>query len=192
MRPVTREELPTLDEYEKRRDEVRAAMIRLRGRRRIDLGDVVSLGFENRETVRYQVCEMMRAEHMAEAHRLDSELEVYNDLLPGANQLSCTLFIEVPDQSQIRAVLNRMVGVDEHVVLEVGDDAVPGESEPGRSMLEKTASVHYVKWTLPETAAQHLRAGDREVAIRCDHPNYRVRTVLTQEQVAELAKDLES
>lgn len=190
MRPVTRDEIPTLERYEARRNEVRAEMIRVRARRRVALGDLVSLGFENRETVLYQVCEMMRAEHMVEPHRLDEELAVYNDLLPASGQLSCTLFIEVPDPAQIRTVLNRLVGVDEHVSVRVGDTVVKGESEPGRSMLEKTASVHYVKWTLPEEAQRHLRAGDRPVEIVCDHPAYAARTLLSAEQVAELARDL--
>ncbi len=192
MRPVTRDEIPTLEAYEARRDAERVRMIGVRRRRRVALGDLVSLGFENRETVLYQVCEMMRAERMTEAHRLDEELEVYNDLLPAAGQLSCTLFIEVPDPSQIRTVLNRLVGVDEHVSLVVGDAVVPGESEPGRSMLEKTASVHYVKWTLPEEARRHIVAGDRPVAIVCDHPNYSARADLAPEQLAELARDLEA
>lgn len=191
MKPVTRDELPTLERYEERRGEIRATMIRVRARRRVALGDLVSLGFENRETVLYQVCEMMRAERMVEPGRLEDELVVYNDLLPAPGQLSCTLFIEVPDQSQIRTVLNRLVGVDEHVFLRVGDTIVAGESEPGRSMLEKTASVHYVKWTLPAEAQRHLRAGDVAVEIGCDHPNYAVRTLLSPEQVAELARDLE-
>jgi hypothetical protein len=191
MRPVTLDELPTLDDYEQRRNAIRAEMIRLRGRRRIQLGELVSLGFENRDTVRYQVCEMMRAEHIRDRARLLDELEVYNDLIPAPGQLSCTLFIEVPDQSQIRTVLNRLVGVDEALTLRVGDIAVPGESEPGRSTLEKTASVHYVKWTLPPAARAHFQAGDAPVEITSEHPNYRRGVVLTSEQVAELARDLE-
>ncbi len=191
MRPVTRGEIPPLADYEARREGIRAQMIQVRRRRRVQLGDLVSLGFENRETVLYQVCEMMRAERMVEPHRIDDELEVYNDLLPAPGQLSCTLFIEVPDQSGIRAVLNRMVGVDEHVCLKVGEAVVQGESEPGRSMLEKTASVHYVKWTLPGEVARHLRAGDQPVEIYCDHPSYQARATLLPEQVGELAKDLE-
>ncbi|MCL6595260.1 MAG: DUF3501 family protein [Firmicutes bacterium] len=191
MRPVTRDEIPDLDEYEARREAVRAEMIRVRARRRVELGELVSLGFENRDTVRYQVCEMMRAERIRDERRLMEELEVYNDLIPGPGQLSCTLFIEVPDQSQIRTVLNRMVGVDEHLTLRVGDVAVPGESEPGRSTLEKTASVHYVKWTLPPEAQRRMRAGEGAVEIACDHPNYRRSVMLTPAQVAELARDLD-
>jgi hypothetical protein len=191
LRPVTRDEIPDLDEYEARREAVRAEMIRVRARRRVELGELVSLGFENRDTVRYQVCEMMRAERIRDERRLMEELEVYNDLIPGPGQLSCTLFIEVPDQSQIRTVLNRMVGVDEHLTLRVGDVAVPGESEPGRSTLEKTASVHYVKWTLPPEAVRRMRAGEGAVEIACDHPNYRRSVTLTPGQVAELARDLD-
>jgi hypothetical protein len=192
MRAVTRDEIPSLEAYERARDAERARMIEVRRRRRVALGDLVSLGFENRQTVIYQVCEMMRAERMVEAHRIDEELAVYNDLLPAPGQLSSTLFIEVPDQSQIRTVLNRLVGVDEHVSLVVGDHVVPGESEPGRSMLEKTASVHYVRWTLPEEARRQMRAGDVPVAFVCDHPNYAVRAVLDAAQVRELVGDLEA
>lgn len=190
MERVRLSEIPSLEDYEAERDAIRAGMIRLRRRRRVALGEMVSLAFENRQTVHYQVCEMMRAEHIQEPARLGEEIEVYNELIPAPGQLSCTLFIEVPDQTQIRAVLNRLVGVDEALVLRVGDIAVRGESEPGRSTLEMTASVHYVRWTLAPEAQALLRRGGAQVEIVCEHPAYRRGVVLTAEQVAELAQDL--
>lgn len=195
MRPVTRADIPSLERYIERRPEIRKAMIALRNRRRVALGELVSLSFENRDTVTYQICEMMRIEHITDPIKLGDEIVTYNDLIPKAGQLSATLFIEVPDQSLVREVLNRLVGVDEHLTLYVDGIAVPGESEPGRSTAEKTASVHYVKFTLPEPAQERLRAaaaGDTAVQVELvsDHPRYRRQAVLTQEQLRELAQDL--
>lgn len=190
MQAVTVADIPNLAAYEANRGAIRAEMIQVRRRRRVLLGEMVSLAFENTRTAQYQVCEMMRAEHIEDAARLQEEIEVYNELIPGPGQLSCTLFIEVPDQSQIRTMLNRMIGVDEALTLRVGDIAVPGESEPGRSTLDKTASVHFVRWTLPPEAQERIKAADAVVEITCDHPNYRRQAVLTSEQVAELARDL--
>jgi hypothetical protein len=189
MQPVTREDLPGLEEYLRQRDETRRRIIELRRRRRVPLGELVSLSFENRETVIYQICEMMRIEHITDPVRLQEEIDIYNDLIPAQGQLSATLFIEVPDQSQIREVLNRMVGVDEHLILAVDEVEVPGQSEPGRSTAEKTASVHYVKFDLPPEAQARWREGGAHVEIRCDHPRYRRLAVLTPEQVQALAED---
>lgn len=195
MQPVTRQDIPSLASYDQHRDEVRREMIALRKRRRIALGELVSLAFENRETVTYQICEMMRIEHITDPLKLGDEILTYNDLVPKDGQLSATLFIEVPDQSQVREVLNRLVGVDEHLTLYVDGIAIPGESEPGRSTEEKTASVHYVRFTLPQSARERFLGTRREasgvtVELASDHPRYRRQAVLTSAQVEELARDL--
>ncbi len=195
MQPVTRADIPSLEGYLAHRDDIRRSMIALRNRRRVALGELVSLAFENRETVAYQICEMMRIEHITDPVKLGEEILTYNDLIPKERELSATVFIEVPDPSQVRGVLNRLVGVDEHLTLYVDGIAVVGESEPGRSTEEKTASVHYVKFALPEEARDRLGAaarGGRDVVVELasDHPRYRRQTVLTAEQVAELARDV--
>jgi len=194
VRPVTRADIPSLESYIERRPEIRKAMIALRNRRRVALGELVSLSFENRDTVTYQICEMMRIERITDPVKLGDEIVTYNDLIPKAGQLSATLFIEVPDQNLVREVLNRLVGVDEHLTLYVDGIAVHGESEPGRSTEEKTASVHYVKFTLPESAQERLRAAALDSSVQVelvsDHPRYRRQAVLTQEQLRELAQDL--
>lgn len=195
MQPVTRADIPSLETYRAHRDEVRTKMIALRKERRVELGELVSLAFENRETVTYQVCEMMWIERIQDAVKLGEEILTYNDLIPGAGQLSATLFIEVPDPGQVRDTLNRLVGVDEHLTLYVDGLPTPGESEPGRSTEEKTASVHYVKFTLSAEAQARLAraaSGDDGVTVELtsDHPRYRRQRVLSARQVQQLAQDL--
>lgn len=195
MEKVTRKDIPSLETYVAHRDEVRREIIALRKRRRVSLGELVSLSFENRETVTYQICEMMRIEHITDPVKLGEEILTYNDLIPKASQLAATLFIEVPDPSQVRDVLNRLVGVDEHLVLYVDGIAVPGESEPGRSTEEKTSSVHYVRFTLPDAVRERFlqvagASGGASVELASDHPRYRRQATLTSVQVEELARDL--
>lgn len=181
----------SLAAYDAKRDDIRKHMIEVRRRRRVQIGPRVSLGFENRETVIYQVHEMLHAERISEPARIEEELATYNDLLPNQNELSATLFIEVPDAAVIRETLNLMIGVDELVRLRLGDWRGTGQSEPGRSTLEKTASVHYVRFPLGAKGAQRLREASLEdVEFEIDHPHYTARTGLHDAQLKELQADV--
>jgi hypothetical protein len=195
MRPLTMEDIQPLDEYLKVRDERRREAIALRRRRRVTLGDRLSLGFENRETLAYQIQEMMRAERMRDAAKIQEEIDTYNQLIPDRDELSATLFIEIPDQSLIRQELHRFAGIEEAVYLVLPDGRrVQGEPDEHRSKErrgeETTASVHYLRFHLGEEGRRAFLEGKGRVAVEIDHPNYRERAVLDGETWESLAGDL--
>jgi hypothetical protein len=193
VRKIGLEEIRNLYEYEKVRDAFRRDVIALKARRRIPVGDRLSFVFENRQTVLFQIQEMIRAERIVTDERIQDELDVYNDLIPDPSQLSATLFIEIEDKDRIKPELDRFLGIDEgrHVWLQVGREfAIPGEFEAGHSKEDKLAAVHFVRFTLPEPAR---RAFAREtVALVVDHPGYRARTELSAEARAALLEDLDA
>ena len=94
VRPVTVNDIIGLERYEKMRDEFRRRIIELKQRRRVAVGDRITLVFENHDTVLFQIQEMLRAERIADVDRIREEIEVYNELIPAEGELSATLLIE--------------------------------------------------------------------------------------------------
>lgn len=190
MRRVQLEDLAGPARYAETRDESRRRIIALKRHRRIGVGDRVTLVFENFDTVLFQTQEMLHVEHITDLDRVREELDVYNELIPGENELSATLLIEITDQPRIAVELQRLIGIDEHVSLRVGERAFPAEFAPGRSTDEKLSAVQYVRFRLTPEAAGELAAGGVPVAIEIDHPNYRESVTLDEGQRASLAGDL--
>lgn len=178
--------------YEKQRPETRKRMIAERALRRVPVGPVVSLHFENRDTVWYQVQEMCRIERVVDEARVQDEIDAYADLLPLPGDLGVTMMIELDGEARLREWLPRLVGIEHALAFEVaGADTTKVVGDTGRSTDETTAAVHYLR--LPVTPSQEtaMRAG-AECAVSVDHPNYQHRGVLPARLVAALVADLAS
>ncbi len=191
MRPVETSEILNLYDYERVREARRRAIIALKSERRVEVGRYLSFVFENRETVWFQIQEMVRAERIVDEGRIAEEVEVYNGLLPRPGELAATMFIEIAESAQIKPVLDTLLGIDvgDHVRLQVGAAAVPGVFEAGHSDEErgKLSAVHFVRFALPPAARRAF--ADSEVALVVDHPGDRGRTVLAPAVRRRLAED---
>ena len=192
MDKIRPDEVINFFEYEKVRDARRASVIELKRRRRVSAGRYLSLVFENRETVLFQIQEMCRAERIAADAKVQEELDVYNVLLPGPWELSATLFIEIEDMTRIKPVLDQLMGIDtgQCVWLQVGREfAVPGKFEAGHSDEEKgkLAAVHFVRFRFSPEAARAFREADVHLVV--DHPAERARARLSDETRAALLQD---
>jgi hypothetical protein len=190
MRKLTIDDIADHRAYERQRDGFRRHIIDLKRRRRVALGDLLSVVFENTDTMRWQVQEMARAERMLSDDAIADEVATYNELIPDARELSGTLFVELTDDTMLREWLPKLVGVEHHVHFRFADgsrvDAVP-EDEERLTRVDVTATVHYLKFRFSE--AQQARFADTGVRIAVDHPDYAVDVTLTDEQRAELARD---
>ncbi|HTY19432.1 MAG TPA: DUF3501 family protein [Myxococcota bacterium] len=195
MRPLEIGELVGIDAYEALRDAYRARVMRRKAERRLAVGDRVTLIFEDRETIRFQVQEMMRVERLRDPEKIQDELDVYNELLPGDGEVSATLLVEITDASQIRAELDRLVGIDAHVFLELGAgaDALRAPARFDASQLDegRISAVHYLKFALGAGAAARLRDPSSRARAALDHPAYRASAELPAVLRAQLAADLE-
>lgn len=191
MEKLTLKDLKTLEEYEGIRDEFRRHIIDLKKRRRLAVGEYLSFVFENRETALFQIQEMLRTEHIRDRDKVQHELDIYNDLIPGENELSATLFIELVDDTTLREWLPKLIGVEEAARLEIGDaHVVRAVAEAGRSTEEKTATVHYLRFPFaPEQRAAFL-SNASEVYLVVEHPHYRGRAKLAPATRASLGEDL--
>jgi hypothetical protein len=192
MRPIGADEILNLYDYERVRHVRREAVIALKADRRVGVGRCLSFVFENRETVWFQIQEMVHAERIVDQDRIADELAVYNTLLPRPGELAATMFIEIGDAAQIKPVLDTLLGIDTggHVRLQVGDHVIIGDFEAGHSDEDrgKLSAVHFVRFALP--AAARRAFAETEVALVADHPGDRGRTVLTPAARRRLAEDL--
>ena len=190
MNPLTAADLPPLEVFEAEREAMRQAVIAHKAVRRIALGDKVTLLFEDRETIRWQVLEMCRVEGIREPEAMAHELRVYNELVPGPRELSATLFIEITEPGRIRPELDRLLGIDESVSLEIGPERVPAEFDRRQLEEDRISAVHYLRFALTPAQVASFTDAATPVALRIDHPHYTARSVLTGEARRSLAVDL--
>jgi hypothetical protein len=190
-RKLTLDDIADLRAYERERAEFRSHVIALKKRRRVSVGPVVTLVFENRDTIRFQIQEMARVEKLISDEAIQTELDIYNPVIPDPGHLSATLFIELTTDDELREWLPKLVGIERSVVLRFGGTEVrctPDEDHEAQLTRDEiTASVHYVRFDFtPEQV--HAFTGPVELAV--DHPAYGYGVDLREDTVAELAADL--
>jgi Protein of unknown function (DUF3501) len=190
MKGVAREQVLDLVAYERIRPEFLERTIQLKKPRRIAVGDRLTFIFENRDTVLFQIQEMLRAERAVKEEKILDEIAVYNELVPGANELSATLMIEIPETKRIRAELDRLIGIDEHVFLDVGTESVRATFDPKQFESDRISAVQYVRFPLGPTLACKFCDRSVPVTLRVEHPNYRESTAITGHSRESLIGDL--
>jgi hypothetical protein len=189
VRPINRRDIKGPMLYGPIRDDYRHRVIELKRPRRVLIGDRVALVFENRHTLTLQIEEMCRAENLTRDDQIEAEIAVYNELMPTERSLSATLFIELPGETDPYVALKELVGLDEHVLLWIGEHAIRAAFEPGRSTEDKISAVQYTRYPLTDAALAALRTPGTKVAVEIDHPNYRHRVECPEATRASLAAD---
>jgi len=191
MKPITLADIRGPALYEGFRDDLRKAIIELKRHRRVCVGPMVEIVFENRKTLIFQIEEMLRTEHISVPDKIQEEIDVYNPLLPTNDSLSATMFLAVPRNADARTELDRLVGLDEHVLVHIGDHTVRAAFEQGRSTADRISAVQYTRYPLTPPAKQALLTPGTPMSIEIDHPEYRHETTLPDETRASLAADFE-
>jgi hypothetical protein len=191
--PITRDSLLTLEAYAKARPALRAAVIEHKKIRNVQLGNHVSLLFEDEMTLRYQVQEMLRIEKIFEEEGIQSELEAYNPLCPDGSNFKATMLIEYSNEVERRAALAKLIGIEDRLFIQVEGQArvyAIADEDLDRENAEKTSAVHFVRFELTPEMKHALKSG-AQMMIGCDHPNYPAHLEeLPQETLASLLRDL--
>lgn len=193
---LTLEDIADQRAYEREREEFRAHVIALKKRRRVHVGPILTLVFENRDTIRFQIQEMARVEKLITDEAIQGELDTYNPLIPEAGQLCATLFLELTEEAQMREWLPKLVGIEAAMGLRAGpgDDAVllravPEADHAGQLTRDDiTASVHYLHWRIAPGDIDRIATGP--VALVVDHPAYVHQAELDAATAEELLGDL--
>lgn len=192
MPAITPDSLMTLEAYAKYRKAHKPEIIAHRRLRSVQLGEHVTLQFEDERTIRYQIQEMLRIEKIFEEEGILSEIEAYAPLVPDGTNWKATMLIEYPDPNERKRELARLIGVEDRMFVEVeghGRAYAIADEDLDRENDEKTSSVHFVRFELPQAARDAVRAG-AAVKLGCDHTHYPAHVSIAPDTLACLAGDL--
>ena len=193
-RKLTLSDIADVRAYERERDEFRAAVMEVKRRRRISFGTIITMMFENRDTMRLQIQEMARVEKLVSDADIQVELDTYNPMIPEPGQLCATVFLELTSDDQMREWLPKLVGIEKSfvIVLANGDRVASITEEAHAGQLtrdEITAAVHYIRFEFTPEQVEAFAAGP--VRIEITHPEYLESVELSDTTHAELLRDLE-
>jgi hypothetical protein len=188
MNKLTVDDLLSLERYHKERPRMRAEVLEHKRHRQAPIGPNLTLYFEDRLTMRYQVQEMLRAERIFESEAIAEELEAYNPLIPDGTNFKATMMLEYPDPAERRAALERLKGIESSVYLEIGTLGrvfAHADEDIERSDDTKTSAVHFLRFELDPGMRAALKGG-AAMKLGVDHEHYRHEL----EGSAELRKSL--
>jgi hypothetical protein len=192
MQKLTVGDIKDMRAYEREREDFRRHIIDLKRRRRVEIGTLMTIVFENTDTMRWQVQEMARVERMLRDEQIAQEVATYNELIPDEGELSATLMLELTSEAQLREWLPKLVGVQRSILVETpGQEPVRGvpQDEERLTREDTTAAVHFLRFTfLP---AQIAAFAEGPVRIVVDHPAYREEVELSDTTRNELLGDLQ-
>ena len=192
-RALTRDDIMPMADYAALRRERRQAIAALKKQRRIEVGPFATFYFENYQTMRHQVHEMLHVEKGGEAQIAD-ELSAYNPMIPQGNELVATIMLEIDDPVRRATVLGRLGGIEDRAFLEVAGERIAGTPDPTRENTSpdgKASSVQFVWFRFtPEQIARFKISGARVIA-GFDHPNYAHMAVMPEPVRAALAEDFD-
>jgi Protein of unknown function (DUF3501) len=192
-RQLTRDDILPLADYPPVRRERRRRLSELKRQRRIEVGPFATFHFENLETMRHQVQEMLYIEKGGAA-QLEDELEAYNPLVPQGVELVATVMFEIDDPRRRAALLRRLGGIESHALIDVDGRRVRGEPNPTRentSSEGKASAVQFLKFAFDPDAISRFKTPGTQIVIGFDHPNYAHMAVLAEPVRAALAEDFD-
>jgi Protein of unknown function (DUF3501) len=194
MDKLTRETLFSLEKYAEVRNDFRAEVMAHKRNRRLALGGNATLYFEDRLTMQYQVQEMLRIERIFEAAGIAEELDAYNPLIPDGNNWKATFMVEFPDAAERRDMLQKLVGIEDHVWMQVDEfeKIRPiADQDLERDTEDKTSAVHFLQFDLRKEQIDALKDG-ASLAAGIDHAAYQVEVRPVPDNVrASLLNDLD-
>jgi hypothetical protein len=193
MKKLTRDDLLSLEQYAEQRPRMRAEVMAHKQARRVPVGAHAALYFEDRLTMQYQIQEMLRAERIFEAAGIREELDAYNPLIPDGDNWKATFMIEFDDVDERRDALARLIGIEDKVWVQAGDEPrvyAIADEDLERENEEKTSSVHFLRFQLPAGMVSAVKAGTA-LRMGIDHPEYDYTVDLDEAQRAALEADLD-
>jgi len=192
MQKLTRDDLYSLEDYAQVRGDFRAKVMAHKKDRQVAVGPHATLYFEDRLTIQYQIQEMLRVERIFEREGIEDELGAYNPLIPDGSNWKATFMIEYGNEDERREALARLIGIEDKVWVQVGDQArvwAIADEDLDRTAADKTSSVHFLRFELtPEMVA--AAKGGAALSMGIDHPEYRHQVVVAPGVRGSLVADL--
>jgi len=174
MTKIARETLYSLEDYSKKRQHFRKQVMEHKKRRRLALGENITLFFESELTMRYQIQEMLRAERIFDEAGILEEIQAYAPMIPTGSNLKATMFIEFEDESQRKKALQKLIGVEDRVFMKVGENKrifAIADEDLERENDEKTSAVHFLRFEFSSVEVNQIKQGEK-FTIGIDHDGY--------------------
>lgn len=189
---ITPDNLMTLEAYSQYRKDNKPAVMAHRQLRSVHLGEHLNVQFESETSIRYQIQEMLRLEKIFEKEGIEQEIDAYAPLMPDGSNWKATMLIAYPDVNERKRELARLIGVEDHLFVEVEGHArvyAIADEDMDRENDEKTSAVHFVRFELSPAMCAAVKAG-ASVKLGCDHTYYPTHVMMAAETLASLANDL--
>ncbi len=155
------------------------------------VGDHALLRFENEQTIRSQLWDMLRVVRVEDIVDMQEQINTYMALLPNGENWKATLIFQTPDTGlgvALQARLNDIsrcfyVTVQGHAPIHAVVNKGPAPAD------ERTSTVHFLRFDLPLPMRQAIREGGA-VVVGCDHPDYLTYRAVPEELRDGLATEL--
>jgi len=191
MKPIEFAEVKNIYEYEKIRAGFREKVIAAKKPRRIHLGKDMTLVFENRDSILFQIQEMIRTEKIITDEAMQHEIDTYNQLMPANNEFSATLLIDITEKHLIKPMLDSLVGLNKHALyLCIGDREIEAHFDESQMDDDRVSAVQYIKFELSEDDVRTFVNTAITVSLVCRHPNYNAEHILSESERLALSNDL--
>jgi len=193
QRQLTRDDFLPPAEYQPVRRERRRRLSEVKRQRQVEIGPIAIIHFENLETVRHQIQEMLYIEKGGDA-QLKEELEAYGPLIPQGTELVATVMFEIDDPVRRGAELMRLGGIENHAYIDVDGQRVRSEPDPTRentSAEGKASAVQFLKFTLAPDLISRFKTPGAQIVVGFDHPNYAHMIALPDSARSALAEDFD-
>ena len=191
MKKIVMDDILGFEEWKRARPVLRPVLIHEKERRRLALGSHLTFLFENIATVWYQIEEMIRSEQITDAAAIQHEIDTYNELIPARGEVSATLLIEFAEAKERDAAMRRLVGLEHHLWLKLGDVRVPLKFDDRQVSAERVSAVQFVRFNVAMDSDAFLKlAQTNQVAVQADHPNLGAEARIAGDFAKALAEDL--
>ena len=190
-KPINESDILNRDEYKVKRKSLREKMVLRKKNRRLDIGPYITIYFENRDTILYQINEMVYIENGGD-EQVEDEILAYKSLIPNGKELVATLMVEIDSPKKRADFLGKMGGFEENLDVIVNSKVIKGnpESDVERTTAEgKASSVQFVHFEFDEESINEFKSTNKDGAITINHKDYKHSTVMNQETKDELSKD---
>ena len=192
MKKLITSDLLSLEEYDKSREEIKQNLLLHKKNRSVKIGDNVLLLFEDYETIKYQVQEMLRIEKIFKEQDIQDEIDAYQSLIPDGNNLKATMLIMFTDVNERKIMLNKLCDLENRVWISINNSKkifAVSDEDLERSREEKTSAVHFLRFQLSDTDVKSFKEID-DIIIGIDHEEYNHEAKLQRDTASSLAKDL--
>ena len=193
MKKLITSDLLSLEEYDKSREQIKSDLISHKKDRSIKIGDHVLVLFEDYETIKYQVQEMLRIEKIFKEKDIQEEINAYESLIPDGNNLKATMLIMYTDEKERKVMLNKLHDLENNVWLSINNSKrifAVSDEDLERSRDEKTSAVHFLRFQLDDPSISLFKESEN-ITFGIDHMEYNLQTSINQNTINSLSKDFD-